>query len=214
MKTISSRFLLFMALATLFTACQENPKKESQEMEAQEITYKAPKQIISLEEADSLYVNYKKRRARIIEQMETESQTDGKPFVPTQFVSFNIEVLKEYIGYVEQEAKKGGTTADSIRVYLGNYGNTSRKYPNKNTVFLLPTAKVDGDYGAIFIDSEGKAKLVRDWFTSQAGVNSKDGRQKAEASLLPTISATPIMQGGTSLTLNRGNGGPPPKTDF
>ncbi|PIB30545.1 hypothetical protein [Maribacter sp. 4G9] len=213
MKTISSRFLLFMALATLFTACQENPKKESQEMEAQEITYEAPKQIISLVEADSLYVNYKKRRARIIEQMETESHPDGKPFVPTQFVSFDINVLKEYIGYVEQEAKKGGTTADSLRIYFGNYGNTSKKYPKKNTVFLLPTATVNKDYGGIFIDSEGKAKLIRDWVNEQLDEGLK-GNQRSEASILPSFSSTSSLQGGKSLTLNFGQGGPPPKTDF
>ena len=212
MKT-TSKFLLFIALAILFTACQEKPKKENHEMEAQEITYEVPKQIISLEEADSLYVNYKNRRVKFIEKMEAGSQTDGKPFVPTQFVSFDIKVLKEYIGYVEQEAKKGGTTADSLRIYFGNYGNTSTKYPKKNTVFLLPTAAVNNDYGGIFIDSEGKAKLVRDWVNEQLDGGLK-GNQKSEASILPSFSSASPLQEGTSLTLNFGQGGPPPKTDF
>ena len=212
MKT-TSKFLLFIALAILFTACQEKPKKENHEMEAQEITYEVPKQIISLEEADSLYVNYKNRRVKFIEKMEAGSQTDGKPFVPTQFVSFDIKVLKEYIGYVEQEAKKGGTTADSLRIYFGNYGNTSTKYPKQNTVFLLPTAAVNNDYGGIFIDSEGKAKLVRDWVNEQLDGGLK-GNQKSEASILPSFSSASPLQEGTSLTLNFGQGGPPPKTDF
>ena len=210
---ITSKFLLFIVLAILFAACQENPKKENQETEAQEITYEAPKQIISLEEADSLYVNYKNRRVKLIEKMEAGSQTEGKPFVPTQFVSFDIKVLKEYIGYVEQEAKKGGTTADSLRIYFGNYGNISTKYPNKNTVFLLPTAAVNNDYGGIFIDSEGKAKLIRDWVNEQLDGGLK-GNRKSEASILPSFSSASSLQGGTSLALNFGQGGPPPKTDF
>ena len=210
---ITSKFLLFIALAILFTACQENSKKENQDMEPKEIIYEAPKQIIPLEEADSLYVNYKNRRAEIIEEMESESQTDGKPFVATQFVSFDIKGLKQYIGYVEQEAKKGGTSADSLRIYFGNYGNTSVKYPNKNTVFLLPTAAVNNDYGGIFIDSKGRAKLVRDWVNEQLDEGLK-GNQKSEASILPSFSSAPSLQGKTSLTLNFGQGGPPPKTDF
>ncbi|UWX55716.1 hypothetical protein NYZ99_04590 [Maribacter litopenaei] len=204
--------LLFFALLIPLISCKQDPEKATREVT--EEVFEAPKQIISLSEADSLYVNYQNRRASIIEKTEMASQPDGKPFSPTQFISFDIKVLKEYIGYVEQEAKKGGTTADSLRVYLGNYGATSRKYPNKNTVFLIPTAEVNGNYGAIFIDSEGKAKLVRDWISAQQGANSIDGRQKAEAALIPTFSASPIMQDETSLTLNRGNGGPPPKTDF
>lgn len=211
MKNLSKP-LLFFALLIPLISCKQNPEKTTREVT--EEVFEAPKQIISLSEADSLYVNYQNRRASIIEKTEMSSQPDGKPFSPTQFISFDIKVLKEYIGYVEQEAKKGGTTADSLRVYLGNYGATSRKYPNKNTVFLIPTAEVNGNYGAIFIDSEGKAKLVRDWISAQQGANSIDGRQKAEAALIPTFSASPIMQDGTSLTLNRGNGGPPPKTDF
>lgn len=207
------KYLLLVVLVTLFSACQDGSKKESQDQKPIEITYEAPKQIISLEEADSLYVNYQKRRASIIVKTEMESHPEGKPFVPTQFVSFDIKVLKEYIGYVEQEAKKGGTTADSLRIYFGNYGNISKKYPKKNTVFLLPTAAVNKDYGGIFIDSEGKAKLVRDWVNEQLDEGLK-GNQRSEASILPSFSSTSFLQGGKSLTLNFGQGGPPPKTDF
>jgi hypothetical protein len=206
------KFLTFIAFAVLFTACQEAQKKQNQEEKNIKVEYKAPKQIISLEEADSLYVNYKKRRTPAIIALESENQ-DGKPFVPTEFVSFDIEVLKDYIGYVEQEAKNGGTKADSIRVYLGNYGNRSKKYKRKNTVFMLPTASVNGDYGGIYIDDAGNAKLVRNWVNEQQNGTVK-GQQKAEASIVPTFSSLPNLQGGKSLALNFGNGGPPPKQDF
>lgn len=213
MKNICT-FLSLIALVTFFSSCQEETRKKGEEREVEKITYEAPKQIISLEEADSLYENYKNRRIPTILEFEAENQEDEKPFVPTQFVSFDIETLKTYLGYVEQEAKKGGTTADSLRIYFGNYGNLNRRYPNKNTVFLLPTAKVNGDYGGIFINGDGKAMLVRDWLASQQSDDLKEGREKSEASFIPKNNAVPNLQGGTSLTLNRGNGGPPPKTDY
>lgn len=211
MKNLCKPLVIFIFLIPL-VSCKQNQEKPPTEVKEEVLT--APKQIISLEEADSLYENYKNRRAAFIEKMESENQPDENPFKPTQFISFDIEVLENYLKYVKQEAKNGGTEADSIRIYLGNYGNTSRRYPNKNTVFLLPTAHVDGAYGGIFIDAEGKARLVRDWIASQQGDNSKEGREKSEASFIPKTNAAPVVQGGTSLTLNRGNGGPPPKTDF
>jgi hypothetical protein len=211
MKNLCKPLLIYIFLIPL-VSCKQNQEKPPTEVKEEVLT--APKQIISLEEADSLYENYKNRRAAFIEKMELESQPDENPFEPTQFISFDIKVLENYLKYVKQEANKGGTEADSIRIYLGNYGNTSRRYLNKNTVFLLPTAEVDGAYGGIFIDTEGKAKLVRDWIASQQGDNSKEGREKSEASFIPKTTVTPVMHGGTSLTLNRGNGGPPPKTDF
>lgn len=213
MKTIKKMLLPLVGILLLLASCQEQ-KKENQEMsteEVEQIVYDTPKQIISLEEADSLFVNYKDRRAASITKMEAEYQEDGKPFVPTQFVSFDIEVLKDYIGYVEQEAKKGGVKADSLRIYLGNYGKHPKKNTRRNTVFMLPAAHVDGDYGGIFIGADGKAQLVRNWIKEQQN-GSQEGKSKA--SFFPNLSPTPVLYNGGSLTLNRGQSGPPPFGDF
>ncbi|MFX0555197.1 hypothetical protein ACOCEA_00255 [Maribacter sp. CXY002] len=210
------RLSSFLTLTILFSACQEKPKKGNQEESAKgidEVVFETPKQIISLEEADSLFVNYKNRRASNIIEMEAAYQEDRKPFVPTQFVSFDIDVLKNYIGYVEQEARKGGTEADSLRIYFGNYGKENKKNARRNTVFLLPTANVNGDYGGVYIDSNGKAKLVRDWIKEQQKAGEGD-KQKSEASFMPNFSSAPSLYDGGSLTLNHGGSGPPPKTDF
>lgn len=212
MKNIKNLWMFF-ALFILLSSCNENQGKMPKEEEKEVVTFEAPEQIITLEEADSLFVNYQNRRIPNIVKTEGQFQEDGKPFVPTQFISFDINVLKEYIGYVEQETKKGGTKADSIRIYLGNYGTRSKKYVRKNTVFLLPAAEVNGEYGGIFIDDDGNAKLVREWVNENE--NTGQGiNQKSEASFLPMISSAPNLQGGISLALNFGGSGPPPKTDF
>lgn len=215
MKNTNKLFLSFLGLTVVLTSCQEQPKKENPATvagQAEQIIYEAPKQIISLEEADSLYVNYKDRRATNIVQMEAEYQEDGKPFVPTQFISFDIDSLKTYIAYVEQEAKSGGTKVDSLRVYLGNYGNQKKGWKKKrrNTIFFVPAAKAEGAYGGIYIGTDGKAKLISSFFKSN---NNKKQGNRSEASILPNFK-THFMQGGTSLIMNEGGLSPPPETDF
>lgn len=215
MKNTNKLFWSFLGLTVVLTSCQEQPKKENPATiaaQAEQVIYEAPKQIISLEEADSLYVNYKDRRATNIVEMEAEYQEDKKPFVPTQFVTFDIEVLQNYLNYVQQEAEKGGVKADSLRIYLGNYGTKSKKNTRRNTVFMLPAAEVDGDYGGIFIGSNGKAQLVRNWIKEQN--SNEDSDVKSKASFFPSLKPTPVMQGGGSLTLNRGGQAPPPNGDF
>ncbi|NKI33080.1 hypothetical protein [Croceivirga thetidis] len=208
LKTISG---FAMVTLLLMGACQEKPKesKDEEPMEETEVLV-TPKQIISIDQADSLFVNYKRRRANSIQKFEMGLQDEGdKPFEPTQFVTFNLEVVKNYIAYVEQEAYKAGTTVDSLRLYLGNYGNTEKGWKKKrrNTVFIVPAAEAEDGYGGIYIGEDGKAKLIRNLFNG-----GQEGEPRQKASLLPSFN-TSLYNGG-SLILNRGDAGPPPFGDF
>ena len=159
-----------------------------------------PKQIISLAQADSLYNNYSVRRAANIFKMENQNSSENS-FQPARFMSVDIENLKEYLSYVEKRAMEGGTTIDSLRIYLGNYGNVEGKRNRKNTVFLLPAAEAEGSYGGIFIGPDGKAKLLRNHFN-----------KKSKASLIPNFMT--FVQPGGSLIMNDYGSGPPPEGDF
>jgi len=190
-------------------ACNPQPKQEAEPQvmtqEVQEV--EAPKDLISLDEADSLYVNYTKRRAEEIVKMETVDESE--PFKPVRFVSFDLETIKEYIAYVEQEAEKGGTKADSLRVYLGNYGQVKGVNERHNTVFILPSAKAEGGYGGIYIGDDGKAKLISNYFQNSS---NEDGENKSKASFMPNLNVS-LMQ-SSSLVLNYGNCCPPQNGDF
>lgn len=204
------RYMLGILLVLLLLAsCQERPKEPKSEP-VEEVEVSAPDQIISLNDADSLYVNYTNRRANSIAKMEMQHGEDSEPFEPTRFVTVDIEVMKQYIKFVEQEAKKGGTEVDSLRIYLGNYGNMKKdwKKNNRNTMFILPAAKAEGGYGGIYIGEDGKAKLMRNYFKG-----SQEGEPKSEASLLPILNSG-LMQGGGSLIMNDLGNSPPPKGDF
>lgn len=212
LKTISG----FTMVTLLFMgACQNKPKESQDEEPTEPEVFESPKQIISIAEADSLFVNYKQRRAKSILEFETAMQDpEAKPFIPTQFVTFNLEVVKNYIAYVEQEAYKAGTTVDSLRLYLGNYGDTQQGWKKKrrNTVFILPAAEAEGGYGGIFIGDDGKAKLIRNLFNG--GKDGQDGEPRSKASFMPTFNTSLVPPGGGSLVLNIGGIAPPPRGDF
>ncbi len=209
-KSLTYRISLFGMLFLVLASCQ--PKKEApangKTEPAEEVD--PPKDIISLDEAKQLCENYERRRIPGIIEFEKAASGSEDEFVPTQFVTFNLETLKTYIQYVEQEAKKVNVAPDSLRIYLANYGKEGRD-PNRNTVFILPTAKVEGDYGGFYIDGE-EAKLIRNyWPKDENGGQEEEPRSKA--AFLPNFN-TSLLQGGGSLILNYGGSGPPPKTDF
>lgn len=214
LKVSSAKCYLAGMALLLIGACNEQPKEETPTPSAlsaeQEI--EAPKEIISLDEAKVLCENYERRRIPSILEFESTENANQEKFIPTQFVAFKLETLKSYIKYVEQEAKKAKVTPDSLRIYLGNYGNSGED-PNRNTVFVLPTAQIGKGYGGFYIGDNGEAKLIRDYWPKEDG-NGLDGNQtKSKASMLPTLN-TSLMQGGGSLIMNRGNAGPPPFGDF
>ncbi|MEO0570363.1 MAG: hypothetical protein AAF039_01585 [Bacteroidota bacterium] len=209
-STATAGFLV--AALLLLGACNPQPKKEAEpemmDQEAEKVD--APKEIISLDEAKELCDNYETRRITSILEFERAESGDEEKFIPTQFVAFKLETLKTYIKYVEQEAKKANVTADSLRVYLGNYGKEGSD-PNRNTVFVLPTAKVGNEYGGFYIDGT-EAKLIRNYWPG--GENGgQEGEPRSKASFVPTLNAS-LMQGGGSLVMNRGQSGPPPYGDF
>lgn len=201
-----------MVTLLLMGACVEKSEKPKDEPPAApEIVY-APKQIISLADADSLYENYSKRRTECVMNFEMGMQDDDdKPFVPTRFVSFDLDVIKNYIAYIEQEAKKGGTKVDGLRIYLGNYGDTEKGWKKKrrNTVFIVPEAEAEGGSGGIYIGKDGEAKLIRNLFNA-----GQESEPRSKASFMPSLNTNLVQPGGKSLTLNFGQGGPPPTGDF
>lgn len=185
---------------------QGNPKQE--EGNDQEMA-KAPDGIITLEEAKVLCTNYEDRRIGSIKEFEM-ARNSNEEFIPVQFIDFDFETIKKYVKYVEKRAKKAKVKPDSLRIYLGNYGKDG-KDPNRNTVFVLPTTSINGEHGGFYIDGDGNAKLIRNYWPKNEE-NGKGVEQKSEAGFLPSLNLSMYQDG--SLVLNRGHGGPPPFGDF
>ena len=213
MKNFRKWFPLTLAFLFIFTLsnCVEKDKKPQKEekpkTEEETDISNEPRGIISLDEAKVLCDNYENRRLKSIIDFERANNESGEKFVPTQFIDFELKTIKKYIKYVEKEAKKAKVKPDSIRIYLGNYGTDGRD-PNRNTVFILPTATVDGDHGGFFINANGSAELIRNSWSQ----NEDQGQQKSKASIFSPPSINLFNE--QSLILNLGHGGPPPTGDF
>lgn len=210
--TLSASILLALG------ACQDLPKKGDPFEPGKKEEVKPPQGIISLDESKSLYDNYSRNRAELIQKHEMERDPDGK-FEPARFSEFNFAEIKQYMAFIEQEAKEAKVDISSLRLYFANYPDQAhfpdgRKivHPRQNSIFIVPTIKVDGKDHGFYIGEDGKAKLIKDAIGGQ-GTGTAPGQQgeTSRAGFLPSFAS---MADSQSLNLNHGSSGPPPNTDF
>lgn len=226
MKNTTKSKFLYIGCALLFlSACQQKPKEEKTnqepEDEKKEIV-KPPEGIISLKESKSLYDNYSRNRAGIIKTFERESHHDEN-FDVARYTSFDFEEVKQYIAFVEQEAKKAKVDVSTFRFYFANYPSEEKfpdgkavMHPRQNSIFIVPTINVDGKDFGFYIGADGKAKLINNSFKAdQQGMGSVDDKsEKSYAGFAPSFFSSATLQGRQSLNFNRGSSGPPPPDDY
>ena len=215
--------ILLGAFLVTLVACQQNPKKEepaeSKAAEEQEAV-DPPEGIISLDESKSLYDNYTKNRMEIIMRYEAERSPDEQ-FKPSRWSSFSYADIKQYMAYIEQEAKSAQVDISSLRFYFANYPDKENfpdgkkvVHPKQNSIFIVPTMNVNGEDYGFYIGADGKAKLIKDAVGEKGmGYTEKDG-QKSYASFAPNFASSTLLQESKSLNLNHGSSGPPPDGDF
>ncbi|WP_421809913.1 hypothetical protein [Flagellimonas sp.] len=212
------------AFLLMLGACQQAPKKEesteSNAAEQSQERIEPPKGIISLEESKSLYDNYTKNRAEIIQQFEAERSPESK-FEVARFTAFSYEEIKQYMAFLEQEAQNAQVDISSLRFYFANYPDQEdfpdgKKivHPRQNSIFIVPAMKADGGEYGFYIGADGKAKLIKNAVGQTEVGSTLDNKQKSQASFVPSLSSPVSAAGEQSLALNRGNSSPPPWTDY
>ncbi|MFK8059645.1 MAG: hypothetical protein AB8B78_06080 [Polaribacter sp.] len=132
MKFTNKKFLTLMCFIIAFSSCCEEQNSEK------------PKEAISYERAAVLQKEYIKTRATFLNEILNNNghfKKDENLVEDVRDVSFNLETLKQYIAYVEKEAKKKKLKNISLRVYFGAYpkNDTEVKTPGFSTVFFMPT---------------------------------------------------------------------------
>ncbi len=163
----------------------------------------APDMIISVDQALTLYKNYGENRIGLIEEYEEElGQVDG--YRATTSLTFDFEMMKQYMKYVEQEAKSAGTDIKGLRVYLGQYNLKNSPHPNAETVFFNPTMKRDGNEVAFAIQNQNGNPVA-------VTVGEVLGNRKpaGKNNLILKLQDDDV----TSLAGNHGGRRPPPATD-
>ncbi len=195
--TLISSLILFL----LFLGCKEK------EHQTEEPTVKPPEQIITVKEAQVMFDNYTNRRVPLIQTYE-DSINPKEKFDVARYGYYDYKTIKNYIAFIEQEAKKANVEISTLRFYFSNYPNdTNLKHPRQNSFFILPTTMVDGkEYGfSVLSDDRGnyKAELLKNNFIIEPPTITE------EASFLPKISffKEDVEQ---SLIINESNISPPP----
>lgn len=221
-NTKKATTLLLSSFLLILGACQQQKKQESKEdeptQEEPRERVKPPEQIISIEESKKLFDNYTKNRVESIQAYELEVNKDEN-FKVARFSSFDYATFKQYMAYIEQEAKAAKVDITTLRFYFANYPNEKefpdgRKvvHPRQNSLFVVPTIDVDGENFGFFIGANGKAELIKNAVKADGiGSSGKDG-EKSYASFAPTI--TPAPYSGGSLAMDRSSSGPPPSPDY
>lgn len=212
MNTIGKAGLaLSVSILLCLGSCQKTPKTDGSRPEE----VKPPGGIISLEESKSLYDNYSRNRVEPIQAFELEQNPDA-PFVPARFTAFGFEEIKQYISFIEQEAKAANVDISSLRFYFANYPKDpnfpdGRKvvHPRQNSIFIVPTMKVDGSDWGFYIGADGKAKRIKD-----AKGDKALGKEQGMTSRAGIFASSASWEDPQSLNLNHGDSGPPPFTDF
>ncbi|MEE9361536.1 MAG: hypothetical protein V3U92_02960 [Cellulophaga sp.] len=229
-----SKVLAVFYIALSLMSCQ-NQKKENEKLEEVIIDQKedkevhAPEQIVTIEQAKTMYDNYSKRRVGLIEKYET-SVKPKEEFHVARLIEYDYETIKNYLAFIEQEAKKADVEISSLRFYFSNYADEQTfkdgekvKHPRQNSLFMLPTTTLNGKEVGFLIteDEKGKIKAI----SIQEGLGLKPGsmgaihemRTKQEAGFFSNFSKTKtIFYSEQSLIMNRGGAKPPPEntSDF
>lgn len=212
--------LLFFIILLSLHSCSDSEKKETVEEEVS-----APEQIIPISEAKSMYRNYSERRLPLIQKYEDsinrETGLDNK-FDVTRYVSYDYETIKQYLTYIEAEAKKADVEISTLRFYFSNYPdkpvfnvNDSVLHPRQNSIILSPTLK-KGDKNYLFYventTENTKPILLSDSFGEIKGFGLNKVNQKSHASIIPKFTKPNApMFAEKSLTMNRGHSSPPPE---
>ncbi len=249
------RFAVLFILVLSFTSCLEDGKQKPTEDGTLPIV-EAPKQVIPIEQAKTAYEAYGERRLPLIQQYEdsiNRSSYYGKtkqqqiqqnnknasgqineapaPFDVARYVYYDYETIKQYMAYIEQEAKLAGVEISTLRFYFSNYPDKTSfpnsedpiLHPRQNSLLISPTIKKGDSDFLFYIDDtlkeEPRAVTLNAGFGAMKGNetgNVNFDTNRSYASFIPSLtnskpSTTTVFpyQSGKSMTMNRGTGAPP-----
>lgn len=172
-KSLFSLFLIFAISLTLFN-CREIDKDGN----PQDKPVEAPTEIVSIDEARTMYKAYGDRRVPLIQhyedsidgysnedkiqqkQMEQNNQADpndpnGERFDVARYVHWDYKTIKKYLKYIEQEAEAADVEISTLRFYFSNYDeNPENVHPRQNSIMISPTLEQNGREYIFVIDDQ------------------------------------------------------------
>ena len=244
-------FLLCICVLSLsvlnLTSCEEKMEKEKEDLPE----VMAPDQIVEIGQAKQMYDFYSDRRVPLIQRYEDSinrgkynekirqekkanvksgNENDGKKFDVARYVSYDYKTIKQYLAFIEQEAKKANVEITGLRFYFSNYpdkpffdNKDSILHPRQNSVMLSPTLRKGNREYLFYIggtEAQQEAVLLTDSFgtvkTDEMGATPTNG-SRSHASFMPSFTKSTLnttlnssFYAVSSLTMNKGTAAPPP----
>ncbi|PCJ94461.1 MAG: hypothetical protein COA50_11915 [Flavobacteriaceae bacterium] len=223
-KNLISPLLCIAMITSVLVGCKDNKATQDNTHTLEEKVVedvKPPEQIISNKEAKVLFDDYSRN---VVSVLQNNDDDDDDSYKPARFAEYDLETIKQYIAYVEQEAKQANKTkVASLRFYFGKYPKGEKS--GKNTMFIVPTTKFEGaeDNQGFYIEVSDDGKKVATPISNsikqneQGMGNIKEKNGKSYAAMLPlpaVLSTNATYFEKLSLTMNHGGAGPPPNTDY
>ena len=220
-----SHLSFFFILSLMLFSCGEQATQNQREAKAE---VNPPEQIITLNEAKTMYNLYTERRANLIQKYEDSlniSKKDTTKFDVARYTFYDYKTIKQYLEYIDQEASEAGVEISSLRFYYSNYPDEGKfadgtpiVHPRQNSFFIIPALKQNEQEYAFTIEDNGeggKKAVLLNWEldpVNPEGMGSVDQQsEKAYAGFSltkPASTITVFRNGGT--VLNHGNAAPPP----
>ncbi|MGI9546868.1 MAG: hypothetical protein ACR2MM_06515 [Flavobacteriaceae bacterium] len=227
MKNSKKLFSLILFLGTfVLISCGERTKEEGTDSKTE---VDPPEQIVSMDEARTMYDNYTTRREPLIRKFEDSintSRRDTSKFDVARYTFYDYDTIKQYLAYIEQEAAKAGVEISSLRFYYSNYPDkevfpdgSKVIHPRQNSFFIIPTLKQDGENYAFTteVGKDGQLQAVllngqlQPYNPNEMGMNSRYTKKSyAGFTAGSALTTPPVLFENGSLTLNHGGAAPPP----
>ncbi|MEX0287894.1 MAG: hypothetical protein AB3N14_02195 [Flavobacteriaceae bacterium] len=213
--------LFAFLILSIGTNCEQKKKDGDGDEKPEEEVVEPPKQIVELKQAKEIYDTYTRRRAGLIEESEGP-KPDGSKFDVARYTYYDYETVKQYMAFIEQEAKKANVKISSLRFYFANYPDSTNfmngnkvVHPRQNSIFLVPATKKDGlEYPFMVADNDGKWEAVLltgqlERYGEKGMGMQQEGRPKAYAGFAPNAVLS-LDHHEQSLFMNEGGSAPPP----
>lgn len=147
---IKNLIMLLCVAIFVFSSCESETKNNTDNNEFCFKYLGKPKEAITYETAKTLQEEYIQTRANILNEQLIGNGTIPTGEQDTRDVTYNFNTLKQYIAYVEKEAKEKGISVEElgIRVYLGAYPkNSTYEEKGYTTMFFMPIKNSSGKSG-------------------------------------------------------------------
>jgi hypothetical protein len=222
MKTQTIQRLLLLSCINLMLFSCQDPTTHT------EPPYEGPPKdhIISVDRAQEMYDAYLQRRVPIIKRYEDSIAADGSKFTPTRYAEYDLETIKQYIAYIEHEAKEANVDIKTLRFYLSNYPDSDKfpngdtvKYPKRNSFFVVPTMAYEGQNVGFYLEEIDGVYTALPINRNRLNKNDKNQTQDEpqgsvnEAGFFSSTNSAAVGNGTTSVILNDGGVAPPPGTN-